>query len=115
MAESVISVGVPIPSLTDGAKPKSSTLVMSIDVDLPYWNMPLTRAALVLSWPNGTFTSAVVRTSPFVVPITCSSVALLSDGFFMTWLMTPPVDPRPNSIDDGPMRTSTASSANRSR
>ena len=113
MAPSVISVGVPMPSLTDGARPKSRTLVLSIVEALPHWNMPLTRAALFS--PNGVLTSAVVRMRPLVVTWPLSSVACFSPGFLVTWLMTPPVEPRPNSIEDGPIRTSIASSANVSR
>ena len=63
----------------------------------------------------GVLTSTVVRTRPLVVTEPVISVAAFSDGFFVTWLMTPPVEPRPNSIDDGPISTSTESSANKSR
>jgi hypothetical protein len=60
-------------------------------------------------------TSAVVRTMPFVVTDASTSVTGLSWATLLTWLTTPPVDPRPNSIDDGPISTSTASSAKVSR
>ena len=53
--------------LDAGAKPKSCRIVMSSVDALPYWNMALTRAALVLSSPKGRFTSAVLRTRPLVV------------------------------------------------
>ncbi len=109
------SVGVPMPSLTDGAKPKSSTLLWSRVEALPTWNIPETRAALVLSCANGTLTSAVPRAKPLVVACRLSSVAFLRNGFLATWLMMPPVEPRPNSIEDGPIRTSICSSAKTSR
>ena len=111
----MIWVGVPMPNLTAGAKPKSCTVVISTVEALPYWNMALTRAALLLSCPNGTFTSAVVRTRPLVVTEALSSVAFFRPGFFVTWLMTPPVEPRPNSSEDGPNRTSICSRAKTSR
>ena len=63
----------------------------------------------------GVLTSAVARTRPFVVTEPVISVAALSLGFLVTWLMTPPVEPRPNNMDDGPINTSTESRANRSR
>jgi len=55
----------------------------SVDA-LPYWNIALTRAALVLSSPNGTFTSAVPRTRPLVVTEALRSVNFFSPGFFIT-------------------------------
>ena len=58
------------------------------------------------SGPIGALMSAVVRASPLLVVDALSSIAFFSEGFFSTWLMTPPVEPRPNSIDDGPIRTS---------
>ena len=80
----MISVGVPMPSLTAGAKPKSCRVVMSIVDALPYWNMALTRAAFVLSSPKGMFTSAVPRTRPLVVTEPVSSVRFCRVGFFIT-------------------------------
>jgi hypothetical protein len=93
--------------------PKSRTSVCWRVETLPAWNIMLTRAAE--DSPVGTLMSAVVRPNALVVPETVSSVDLLSVGFFRTWLMTPPVEPRPNSIDDGPISTSICSRANVSR
>ena len=109
----MISVGVPMPNFSDGATPKSSSSVWLRVEALPSWNMIEIRAADVSD--RGWLWSAVVRTSPFVVAAICSSVACFSDGFFSTWLMTPPVEPRPNSMDDGPISTSTESRAKVSR
>ncbi len=38
-----------------------------------------------------------------------------SDGALLDWLTTPPVEPRPNSDDAGPFRTSTCWRLNGSR
>jgi hypothetical protein len=57
----------------------------------------------------------VKRVRPLLVTDDWSSIALLSDGFFITWLITPPVEPRPNSIDEGPIRISICSRAKMSR
>jgi hypothetical protein len=75
--------------------------------------MALTRAALSSS--KGVLTSAVKRVRPLLVTDDCSSIALVFCGFFSTWLITPPVEPRPNSIEDGPIRISICSSAKTSR
>ena len=46
---------------------------------------------------------------------TGSTVNFFIDGFFSTWLITPPVEPRPNSIADGPIRISICSRLKTSR
>ena len=61
------------------------------------YTMPVSRSRIAV---NAALTSAVKRVSPLVVAWTLSSVALLRPGFLVTWLMTPPVEPRPNSIEE---------------
>jgi hypothetical protein len=80
---------------------------------LPFWNIVGMRKASF--GPAGRLTSEVMRTSPLDVTEADASTYFCSEGFFRTWLITPPVEPRPNSIDDGPISTSICSSANVSR
>ncbi len=112
-ADNVISVGVPMPSLSDGAMPTSRFFISSRVVGLPFCAIAATRKAAVSA--SGRSRSKVVRTRPLEVTEAETSVDAASDGFFVAWLITPPVEPRPNSIDDGPISTSTASSAKMSR
>ena len=112
-ADSVISVGVPMPNLTDGARPKSVFFISSRVVGRPDCAMPAMRTAVVGSTARST--STVVRAMPVVMTDASTSVPACSCGNLLTWLITPPVEPRPNSIDDGPISTSTLSSAKVSR
>jgi hypothetical protein len=56
--------------------------------------------------PSRTLKSPVVRTYRPVPIVVTTSFRLASSGFFVTWLMTPPVEPRPNSIEAEPRSTS---------
>ena len=75
--------------------------------------MRLTRAALVAE--IGWFRSAVARYRSLLPssPLTTSSG--VRNGALLTWLIAPPVEPRPNSTADGPLRTSTESRSKLSR
>ncbi len=112
-ADSVISVGVPMPSFNDGAMPKSVFFISSRVLVRPDCAIPETRTAVVASVAR--FTSTVVRAMPLVVTDASTSVTAFNCATLLPWFTTPPVDPRPNSIDDGPISTSTASSAKVSR
>ena len=65
--------------------------------------------------PSGWLTSAVARAvGPY--PLVMLRVRLGTRlGDLLTWLIAPPVEPRPNMTADGPLRTSTDSRLNVSR
>ncbi len=86
---------------------------MTSRVESTYCPIAATRNAEVSS--IGRLTSVVTRNDGCVPAITVAVANGVRVGTLLTWLITPPVDPRPNSIDDGPCSTSTASSEKTSR
>ena len=64
---------------------------------------------------RGAFTSVVRRVRPSVPRVTSAASRVPIRGVLLTELMAPPVDPRPNSTEDGPVSTSTVSVSNGSR
>ena len=75
--------------------------------------MALTRSAAEAD--SGALRSAVIRARSSVPTLKAAAWNGCSVGALLTSLTTPPVDPRPNSTDDGPVSTSTASRSNGSR
>jgi hypothetical protein len=52
--------------------------------------------------------SSVARRTLAVLSTPVPSSWAASVGSLLTWLMTPPVEPRPKRIEDGPFNTSTS-------
>ncbi len=101
-----------MPKRRDGANPTWLFWIVSryVSVFSPSnWNR---RAVVGLSTK---LASAVARSSPFVPSISAASLRGSRSALFCTWLITPPVDPRPKVRAAGPFSTSTCWMLKRSR
>ena len=99
-------MSVPMPKATDGAMPKRRYSAAS-RADMPL-RLPIRlRRNAEFSRPSmGRSISVVKRNVRSVPTVPVPAVIGASCGCLLTWLITPPVEPRPNRIEAGPFSTS---------
>lgn len=91
----------------EGAIPQRSPVTRSRPGASPLKPIRFSRRAATP--PNGWFRSAVTRPWGPLPAVPLTSWTGVSFGVLLTWLMMPPVDPRPNRTEEGPFSTSTDS------